>query len=200
MSFTRPLVVFGPSGVGKGTLIARLFGDHPDKFGFSVSHTTRQPRPGETDGKEYHFVSTDTFKALLADHAFIEHAQFSANFYGTSEPAIHAVRESGKRCVLDIDSQGIRQVKQTDLNPVCLFISPPDMDTLRRRLRGRGTDDDEAIQRRLATALAEIEYARQPDTCDYVIVNDDLDRAYASFTKIAFGEDVESDVIPPLDD
>lgn len=228
----RPLVVFGPSGVGKGTLLARLFDDVPDRFSFSVSRTyrphhlcqltslrpdtTRQPRPGETDGKEYHFVSTERFKALLADHAFIEHAQFSANYYGTSKEAVRAVRESGRRCVLDIDSQvpvsisslhppahpmqGVKQVKQTDLNPVYLFISPPDMSTLRRRLRGRGTDSEEAIQRRLATALAEIEYARQPGTCDYVIVNDDLDRAYASLKEVALGRDIDSDVIPPLDD
>lgn len=121
MFVNRPLVVFGPSGVGKGTLLARLFADCPDTFSFSVSRmplclshgladttlsdTTRQPRPGETDGKEYHFVSTEKFRALLADHAFIEHAQFSANFYGTSRQAIGAVRESGRRCVLDIDSQ-----------------------------------------------------------------------------------------------
>jgi guanylate kinase len=196
----RPLVVFGPSGVGKGTLLARLFGDVPDTFGFSVSHTTRNPRPGETDGKEYHFVDTDTFNALLADSAFVEHARFSANLYGTSTHAIRAVRASGRRCVLDIDSQGVRQVKQTDLNPVYLFISPPDMSTLRRRLRGRGTDGEEAIQRRLATALAEIAYARQPGICDHVIVNDDLDRAYASFKKVALGQDIQSDVIPPLDD
>ncbi|KAI9461435.1 guanylate kinase [Boletus coccyginus] len=196
----RPLVVFGPSGVGKGTLLARLFADLPNTFGFSISHTTRQPRPGESDGREYHFVSPDAFRALLADHAFIEHAQFSANLYGTSAQAVRAVRDSGRRCVLDIDSQGVRQVKQTDLDPVCLFVSPPDMSTLRRRLRGRGTDGEEAIQRRLATARAEIEYARQPGTCDYVVVNDDLDRAYASFKKVALGQDVESEVIPPLDD
>ncbi|KAG8220848.1 P-loop containing nucleoside triphosphate hydrolase protein [Butyriboletus roseoflavus] len=200
MLLNRPLVVFGPSGVGKGTLLARLFADFPDTFGFSISHTTRQPRPGETDGKEYHFVSTEKFSALLADHVFIEHAQFSANFYGTSRQAIAAVRESGRRCVLDIDSQGVRQVKETDLNPVCVFISPPDMSTLRRRLRGRGTDGEDAIQRRLTTALAEIEFARQSDACDCVIVNDDLDRAYASFQQVALGQDIESDVIPPLDD
>lgn len=96
--------------------------------------------------------------------------------------------------------QGVRQVKKTDLNPVYLFIAPPDMSTLRRRLRGRGTDSEDAIQRRLATALAEIDFARQPGTCDYVIVNDNLDSAYASFKKLALGEEIESDFIPPLDD
>ncbi|KAG9312878.1 guanylate kinase [Chiua virens] len=200
MSLSRPLVVFGPSGVGKGTLLTRLFADLPDKFGFSVSHTTRHPRPGETDGIQYHFISRDSFKALLDENAFIEHAQFSSNYYGTSKQAIHAVRKSGRRCILDIDSQGVKQVKKTDLNPVYLFIAPPNMATLRGRLRGRGTDSEDAIQKRLATSLAEIEYARESGTCDYVIVNGDLDRAYASFKKLALGEHIESDAIPSLDD
>lgn len=97
-------------------------------------------------------------------------------------------------------AQGVRQIKQTDLNPVYLFIAPPNMAELRSRLRGRATDSEEAVQRRLDTALSEIEYARQPGTSDYVIVNDDLARAYASFKKVALGEVIQSDVIPPLDD
>ncbi|KAF9221451.1 guanylate kinase [Gyrodon lividus] len=198
--FNRPLVVFGPSGVGKGTLLKRLFSEFPDKFGFSVSHTTRAPRPGETDGNEYHFVTREKFKSLLSEDAFIEHAQFSGNYYGTTLQAVRAVRSSGRRCVLDIDSQGVKQIKQTDLDPIYLFISPPDMGTLRNRLRGRGTDSDHAIQRRLSIALSEVQYAREPGTYDYVIVNDDLDRAYASFKMVALGEVIESDPIPPLDD
>ncbi|KIJ20762.1 hypothetical protein PAXINDRAFT_66805 [Paxillus involutus ATCC 200175] len=196
----RPLVVFGPSGVGKGTLLKRLFAEFPDKFGFSVSHTTRAPRPGETDGKEYHFVTREKFTTLLSEGAFIEHAQFSGNYYGTSIQAIRAVRSTGRRCVLDIDSQGVRQVKKTDLDPIYLFISPPDMTTLRRRLRGRGTDSEQAIQRRLSIALSEIQYAREPGAYDYVIVNDDLEKAYASFKKVILGEAIESDVLPPLAD
>ncbi|KAF8845245.1 guanylate kinase [Paxillus ammoniavirescens] len=192
----RPLVVFGPSGVGKGTLLKRLFAEFPDKFGFSVSHTTRAPRPGETDGKEYHFVTREQFTTLLSEGAFIEHAQFSGNYYGTSIQAIRAVRSTGRRCVLDIDSQ----IKKTDLDPIYLFISPPDMTTLRHRLRGRGTDSDHAIQRRLSIALSEIQYAREPGAYDYVIVNDDLEKAYASFKKVVLGEAIESDVLPPLVD
>jgi len=102
--------------------------------------------------------------------------------------------------VLDIDSQGVRQVKKTDLDPIYLFISPPDMTTLRRRLRGRGTDSEQAIQRRLSIALSEIQYAREPGAYDYVIVNDDLEKAYASFKKVILGEAIESDVLPPLAD
>ncbi|KAI6161663.1 P-loop containing nucleoside triphosphate hydrolase protein [Pisolithus thermaeus] len=195
-----PLVVFGPSGVGKGTLIKRLFADYPDKFAFSVSHTTRAPRPGETDGKEYHFVSQDTFKSLLNENAFIEHAQFSSNFYGTSVRAIDAVQSTGKRCILDIESQGVRQVKQTDLHPVYVFISPPSMAILRERLRGRATDSEEAIQKRLATAVVEISYAREEGACDYIIVNDDLETAYGKFRDVALGLPVEGDTLPPLND
>ncbi|KIK93282.1 hypothetical protein PAXRUDRAFT_34144 [Paxillus rubicundulus Ve08.2h10] len=196
----RPLVIFGPSGVGKGTLLKRIFAEFPNKFGFSVSHTTRAPRPGETDGKEYHFVTKERFKTLLSEDAFIEHAQFSGNYYGTSIQAVRAVRSTGRRCVLDIDSQGVRQIKKTDLDPIYLFISPPDMTTLRHRLRGRGTDSDHAIQRRLSIALSEIQYAREPGAYDYVIVNDDLEKAYALFKKVVLGEAIESDVLPPLAD
>ncbi|OAX35452.1 guanylate kinase [Rhizopogon vinicolor AM-OR11-026] len=196
-----PLVIFGPSGVGKGTLINRLMRDLPDSFGFSVSHTTRAPRPGERDGKEYHFTTPDNFKNLISDRAFIEHAQFSGNFYGTSFQAVKDVAATGKRCILDIDAQGVQQVKQTPLQPVIVFISPPSIAALSQRLRGRATDSEEAIQRRLATARREIEYARQPDIFDYVIINDDLDRAYHKFKNIANGEmDARGDQMPLLDD
>jgi guanylate kinase len=198
--FFRPLVVSGPSGVGKGTLIKRLFTEFPDKFGFSVSHTTRRPRVGETDGSEYHFVTSQGFKDLLQDGGFIEHAEFSGNFYGTSKQAVRDVAQTGRRCILDIEAQGIRQMKTTDLNPVYLFISPPSMAELRARLRGRGTDDDSAIQKRLATCIKEVEYAKEPNVHDIVIINDDLDKTYESFKKVALGERIVGDVLPPLDD
>ncbi|KAJ3564104.1 hypothetical protein NP233_g8519 [Leucocoprinus birnbaumii] len=103
--FARPLVLSGPSGVGKSTLLARLFAKYPDSFGFSVSHTTRPPRPGEVDGTHYHFVSHDDFKGLIADGAFIEHAEFSGNFYGTSFATVRGIQAQGKRCILDIEAQ-----------------------------------------------------------------------------------------------
>ncbi|KAL7280816.1 guanylate kinase [Trametes coccinea BRFM310] len=197
--FLRPLVISGPSGVGKSTLLKRLFAEFPDKFGFSVSHTTRAPRAGEVDGKDYHFVSQDNFKDLISRGAFIEHAQFSGNFYGTSFMAVREIENSGRRCILDIEAQGVRQIKGTNLNPVYLFISPPSLTVLRERLQGRGTESEASVAKRLATALKEIEYAKE-GAHDLVIVNDDLDRAYEKFKRVALGEPIESDPLPPLDD
>ncbi|KAJ7760358.1 guanylate kinase/L-type calcium channel beta subunit [Mycena metata] len=198
--FLRPLVLSGPSGVGKSTLLARLFADFPDKFGFSVSHTTRPPRPGETHGKQYFFVPVNEFKDLIAANAFIEHAEFSGNFYGTSFETVRLVHEQGRRCILDIEAQGVRQIKASTLDPVYLFISPPSLAALRSRLQGRGTETDASVQKRLATALKEIEYAKEPNVHDLVIVNDDLDRAYDLFKQVALGEDIVTDPLPPLDD
>ncbi|KAI9064144.1 guanylate kinase [Trametes sanguinea] len=197
--FLRPLVISGPSGVGKSTLLKRLFAEFPDKFGFSVSHTTRAPRAGEVDGKDYHFVSQDNFKDLISQGAFIEHAQFSGNFYGTSFMAVREIEKSGRRCILDIEAQGVRQIKATNLNPVYLFISPPSLSVLRERLQGRGTETEASVAKRLAAALKEIEYAKE-GAHDLVIVNDDLDRAYEKFKRVALGEPIESDSLPPLDD
>ncbi|KAF5362220.1 hypothetical protein D9756_002524 [Leucocoprinus leucothites] len=198
--FVRPLVISGPSGVGKSTLLARLFAKYPHSFGFSVSHTTRNPRPGEVNGTHYHFVSRDKFKDLLADGAFIEHAEFSGNFYGTSFATVRGIQEQGKRCILDIEAQGVRQIKQTNLDPVFLFISPPDLASLRSRLQGRGTESEVSVQKRLDAALKEIAFAKEPSVHDVVIVNDDLDRAYDLLERIALGEKIAGDVLPPLDD
>jgi len=197
--FLRPLVISGPSGVGKSTLLTRLFANHPAKFGFSVSHTTRSPRPGEVDGKHYYFVTQETFKQMIVNGAFIEHAQFSSNFYGTSFMTIQNVSGSGRRCILDIESEGVRQVKSTDLNPLYVFISPPSLASLKARLKGRGTETDESVAKRLATALKEVAYAKQPGVHDLVIVNDNVDRAYNLLEKIALGEkNVTADALPPF--
>ncbi|KAI5894829.1 guanylate kinase [Schizophyllum commune H4-8] len=207
--FWRPLVLSGPSGVGKSTLLSRLFAEFPDAFGFSVSHTTRSPRPGEIDGTHYHFVTRDAFLAMRERGAFVESAEFSGNLYGTSHAAIRAVQALGRRCILDIEAQGVRQLKQSPVfegakespdslpKPVYVFIAPPTLADLRARLAGRGTDTQEAVQKRLATALKEIEYASsQPAPHDLVLVNDDLDRAYALFKQIALGEQVAADAMP----
>lgn len=190
-----------------------------------LTDTTRAPREGESNGKDYHFVSPPSFRSLLQEGGFIEHAEFSGNLYGTSKQAIRDVTKTGRRCILDIEAQvcflkslgsmlnheslsitnptclqGIRQVKTSDLNPVYLFISPPSMTVLRERLRGRGTDTDAAIQKRLAMSVKEIEYAKEPNVHDIVIINDDLDKAYREFKKVALGEPAVGDVLPALDD
>jgi len=179
--------------------LKRLFAEHPGKFAFSVSHTTRSPRPGELDGVQYNFVSREDFSSLLDRGGFVEHAEFSGNLYGTSKQAIASIVESGKRCILDIEVQGVRQIKSTDLNPVYCFIAPPSLAALRNRLVGRGTESEAAVEKRLKTALVEIDYAQLPGAHDHIIVNDDLDRAYALFESVAFGNPITSDPLPPFD-
>merc|ERR1711937_943205 len=174
----RPLVLAGPSGVGKSTLVKRLQDEFPGSFGFSVSHTTREPRKGEEDGVHYHFVKKDKFEKLVEDGAFIEHAQYGPNNYGTSKKAIQKVMDDGQVCVLDIDCQGVRLLKQTDLNPRYVFISPPSVDDLRKRLEGRGSETEESLKTRLDAAAAEIEFSKEPGVFDRIIINDVLDQAY----------------------
>lgn len=179
MTSTRPIVISGPSGTGKSTLLKKLFAEYPDRFGFSVSHTTRQPRAGEKNGVDYHFVTVDDFKGLIDSKKFIEWAQFGGNYYGTTIKAVEDVStQAGKVCILDIDMQGVKSVKKTSLNPLYLFIAPPDRETLRTRLTGRGTETDESLAKRLAHSEAELDYGHAPGNYDRVIVNDDLDRAY----------------------
>lgn len=141
-----------------------------------------------------------TFKDLLSHGAFIEHAEFSGNFYGTSFQTVRDVELQGRRCILDIEAQGVRQIKNTKLNPIYCFISPPSLSSLRTRLQGRGTETETSIQKRLTMALKEVAFAKEPGVHDLVIVNDDLDRAYELFKKVALGEKTDGDTLPPLDD
>ncbi|DAA73657.1 TPA_exp: Uncharacterized protein A8136_4091 [Trichophyton benhamiae CBS 112371] len=175
----RPVVISGPSGTGKSTLLKRLFAEYPDKFGFSVSHTTRGPRPGEEDGREYNFTTKEAFLKLVDEGGFIEHAQFGGNHYGTSIAAVKRVADQGRICVLDIEMEGVKQVKRTDLNARFLFLAPPSIEELERRLRGRGTESEDSLQKRLAQARVELEYSRQPNAHDKIVVNDELEAAYA---------------------
>lgn len=157
----RPLVLFGPSGSGKSTLLNKLLRDYPEAFGFSVSHTTRKPRPKEVDGKHYHFTTKEKMEADIKAGKFIESATFSGNMYGTSKSAVEDVQKCGKICILDIDVQGVKQVKQTDLNPYLVFIKPPSIDELKKRLEKRNTESKESLQLRLDTALKEMEYGNK---------------------------------------
>lgn len=190
ISQARPIVFSGPSGTGKSTLLKKLFAAHPELFGFSVSHTTRKPRGGEEDGVHYHFTTVEEFQKMIADNKFEEHAKFGGNYYGSSRAAVQAVAEGqgksidgspaeGQRiCVFDIEMEGVKQLKQSRLNPRICFIQPPDVETLEKRLRGRGTDSEDAIQKRLAQAKNEIEYCKAEGKNDKVVVNDDLEHAF----------------------
>jgi len=173
----RPLVLCGPSGVGKSTIVAKITKEFPNAFGFSVSHTTRQPREGEVDGVSYHYVDTESMQKSIDNDEFIETAVFSGNMYGTSKAAVKSVMDEGKICILDIDMQGVIQIKKTDMNPLFVFIKPPSMEELERRLRGRKTETEESLQRRLAAAAAEIAYGETPGNFDLIIVNDDVEAA-----------------------
>ncbi|KAL9547893.1 hypothetical protein MBANPS3_005944 [Mucor bainieri] len=179
-------VISGPSGSGKSTLLKRLFSEYPSTFGFSISHTTRKPRPGEVDGKDYHFVEKDDMIKEVEEGKFIESATFSGNMYGTSIKAVEDVVADGKVCMLDIDMQGVQSVKKTALNPKYIFVQPPSIEILEERLRGRGTEKEEAILARLAASKKELEYGAIPGSYDSIIINDDLENAYNSLKKAIF--------------
>ncbi|KAJ6005492.1 Guanylate kinase [Penicillium sp. IBT 35674x] len=171
---SRIIVISGPSGVGKGTLIQKLFDAHPDTFAFTVSHTTRAPRPGEIEGTNYFFVNASQFSDLVSQGAFVEHATFGGNHYGTSQKTISDQTAKGRVVVLDIEMHGVKQMKANpSIDARYIFISPPNFEALAKRLRGRGTEKDEAIQKRLAQAKAELDYANT-GAHDKIIVNDDL--------------------------
>ncbi|XP_050666312.1 guanylate kinase isoform X2 [Leptidea sinapis] len=195
----RPLVLCGPSGSGKSTLQKRLLKDFPDKFGFSVSHTTRSPRAGEKDGVHYHFTTKEDMLTAIENGEFIETATFSGNMYGTSKKAVEEVRRTGRICVLDIEIEGVKQIKQTDLDPLLVFIMPPSIEELERRLRKRDTEDEEALQKRLETARCEIEYGNVPGNFHIIILNDRLNKAYEELrefilqnTDVAEGDEVST--------
>ncbi|KAF1988004.1 guanylate kinase-like protein [Aulographum hederae CBS 113979] len=176
----RTIVISGPSGSGKSTIInKKLFGEFPDKFGFGVSHTTRSPRAGESPGESYHYITRDEFEKMIADGGFIEHAQFGGNYYGTSYATVDDIARQGKRCILDIEMEGVKQIAKSHLKAKFLFLSPPSPEVLEQRLRGRQTDSEEAIQKRLTQAVREMEFARSGEAPhEKIVVNDDLDRAY----------------------
>jgi len=174
----RPVVFCGPSGSGKSTLLKKLMGEFPTAFAFSVSHTTRKPRPGETHGKEYFFTEREEMLKAIHKSEFIESAEFSGNIYGTSRKAVQDVLNTGRICVLDIDVQGVKSLKRTDLNPLYIFIKPPSIEALEKRLRDRGTETEESLKKRLDAAHAEMEYSKEKDAFHHIIVNDSLDIAY----------------------
>ena len=174
-------VVSGPSGVGKGTVNKRLFEEFGNAVAFSVSATTRGPREGEVDGREYFFISRQEFEKRVANNEFLEHAEYAGNCYGTPRDYVLSLLQKGVSVILEIDVQGAMQVKRRMPESVSVFILPPSFEELEHRLRGRGTETPEKIEKRLAAAKAEMARATE---YDYQIVNDDLDAAYARLREI----------------
>jgi guanylate kinase len=173
-------IISAPSGAGKSTLINALLQQHAD-MQLSVSHTTRSPRPGETNGVQYHFTDVPSFKQLIAEDQFIEWAEVFGNYYGTSKAALADKLAQGIDVFLDIDWQGARQIKQQLPFVTSIFILPPSVEALEQRLNQRGQDSAEVIAGRMAKARDEISHA---DEYDYWVVNDDLQLALQQFSGI----------------
>jgi len=178
-------VVSGPSGVGKGTINQKLFDEFGDNVAFSVSATTRGPREGEVDGKHYFFISRQEFENRIANNEFLEHAEFAGNCYGTPRSYVLKLLDEGVSVILEIDLQGAIQVKERMPESVSIFILPPSYEVLESRLRGRGTETPEKIEKRLAAAKHEMEMAH---IYDYQIINDDLEAAYQQLRSIFINE------------
>ncbi|MEN8134401.1 MAG: guanylate kinase [Thermodesulfobacteriota bacterium] len=167
-------IISAPSGAGKTTILKPVMADLP-ALSFSISHTTRAPRTGEIDGRDYHFVNRTAFARMRDNHEFLEFAEVHGNLYGTSLKAVIDQLESGTDLILDIDVQGVRQIKgNKDISPITIFIVPPSLAELRKRLTGRATDSEETISLRLDNAIREIASLAM---YDHVIINDELDEA-----------------------
>lgn len=188
MASGRLIVLTGPSGVGKGTLVKALLQRHP-KLHLSVSVTTRSPRPGEVHGQHYYFTERPTFEQMVDDGELLEWAEFAGNCYGTPRRPVEQHIHNGDWVVLEIELEGARQVRQTFPEALQVFIMPPSMEELENRLRGRGQDSDEAIVRRLARAHDEIAAASE---FDVQIVNDDFDLALRRIEDSLFGAPIEA--------
>jgi len=173
------LLISGPSGCGKSTICKQLLED--DQVVFSVSATTRTPRPGEVDGQHYHFLSVDEFKARIEAGDFVEHAEVHGNMYGTLRAPMRDAIAAGKTYLVEIDVQGALQLKALEVDGIYVFVAPPSFEVLRQRLSGRGTETPEVLERRLKKA--EDEY-RERVKYDHIVVNDDLDRAVTEIRKI----------------
>jgi guanylate kinase len=180
----KVFVITGPSGVGKGTLIADLLSRVPE-LDLTVSATTRAPRAGEENGRDYHFLDRGEFDRRVEDKEFLEFATYSGHRYGTLRSEVDRRLGAGRSVVLEIEVQGARQVRAAMPESVQVFIAPPEPAALRRRLEARGTDDAEAIDARLAVAAQEL--AAQ-DEFNYRVVNDELERASAELERIVRGE------------
>ncbi|HJV06477.1 MAG TPA: guanylate kinase [Chromobacteriaceae bacterium] len=173
-------IVVAPSGAGKTSLVAALLAAEPT-VELSVSYTTRAPRAGEVNGQHYHFVDRATFESMIADGDFLEYAEVYGNYYGSSASWLKGRLDGGRDILLEIDWQGAQQVRKVFPDALSVFIMPPSMQELERRLRGRATDSEEVIARRMAEARAEIAKATE---YDYILVNDNFESACADLVSI----------------
>jgi len=180
----KMFIVSGPSGVGKSTVLRKLFDGRDDLF-FSISATTRAPREGETDGVDYHFISVERFQELIEADALLEYAEYVGNFYGTPKKYVDRAMNEGRDAVLDIEVQGALQVCAKRPGTIRIFIAPPSWEELERRLRQRGTDSEEKIQKRLLRAKTELQTA---DVYDYFVINDTVERAVRELDAIMLAE------------
>ena len=189
------LILSSPSGAGKSTL-SRMLMDWDQEMKFSISATTRKPRPGEKDGREYYFRTREEFESMVKSGEMLEHAEVFGNFYGSPRSPVLAAMEAGTDTVFDIDWQGGQQIKQAMRDDVVsIFILPPSIAELDRRLRSRGQDSDEVIAGRMAKSRDEISHWAE---YDYVLVNDDLDRTFANLQAILTAERLKRDRQPQL--
>jgi guanylate kinase len=173
-------VIAAPSGAGKTSLVRALLEQRPE-LRFSISYTTRKPRPKEKHGEDYFFVDHAAFEKMVADGKFLEHANVFDNYYGTAKEQVETILNNGEHVILEIDWQGAQQIRQTMPECHSIFILPPSRDELERRLRGRGTDNDEVIARRLRDSVSDMKHW---DEFDYVVINDDFEHALSSLANI----------------
>ena len=180
----KTFIISGPSGVGKSTVLRELFKDRDDLY-FSISATTREPREGEVDGVHYHFIDLKRFQELIEEDALLEYAEYVGNFYGTPKKFVDKAMNDGRDVILDIEVQGALQVCSKRPETIRIFIAPPSWEELERRLKGRGTDSEEKIQKRLVRAKAELQTA---DVYDYFVINDSVERAVREINAIMLAE------------
>lgn len=179
----KTFIVAGPSGVGKGTVLKKLFETH-DLY-YSVSATTRDPREGEVDGVHYHFLSVEEFRAMIAEDALLEHAEYAGNYYGTPKRYVDEAMDAGRDVILEIEMQGARQVCAKRPETIRIFIAPPSWEELERRLVNRGTDAPEKIAQRLRQARVELENAGE---YDYMVINETVEKAAEEVAAILCAE------------
>jgi guanylate kinase len=184
MTKGKTFIISGPSGVGKGTIVKALLQSRPDIF-LSVSATTREPRPGEQDGVHYRFIDVERFRRLIEEDAFLEYAEYVGNFYGTPKRFVDEAMEQGKDVILEIDVQGATQVSAKRPDAVTIFVVPPSWDALEQRLRDRGTDSEEKLQKRLVRAKVELQAA---SSYSYMVINDTVEEAVREVSAIMLAE------------